>query len=426
MIQLGGASLETPAAGSADTTETDLCELLATVSDDTDIKRTISCSDDGIQYDPDEGEATRIAASTDAMLTVTHRAVYVVPQALESGTEIIETIPFTEIDDAQSSGLVRRKLTITTTEGTYRIKVTGRPDLDGIARFLRRASWSWSRVAPRLETARTAITTLETQLNERGPDQLERDKHQAKMALSKARSSASRLDIAVDAIEAEIEHLRERLQYQRIRWHVLKGEDDAAQAKEKLSSGLAHAGQPRYEDARNHFEQALSIARTNDRAESKQVKRRLEEIRERLYDLEVEPVSESHEAVEQAIAAPNLETAIDHWEAARQGYEGALQEATDEAPIRYQLAWIVANLVRARRAYANQLEEDADNHAANGHDRWARQLYIAADDQLVSALSVARDQEYIETQPIETQHERLAAKHEDAEFEWPGQEATSD
>jgi len=413
MTHIGGVSLDTPAS---EGTEGDaLRETLAAVSDDTDIERTISCSTVG--RDPKEGEPTSIKTSNGS-LVVTHRAVHVLQDGVETDADDVETIPFTTIDDAQSGGLVRRRLTITTDEETYEITAEGRPDLTDVARFLRRASWSWGRVAPRLETAREGIERLESDLQNSAVDGLERDKHRAKMALSKAQSAASRLDIAVDAIEMEIERLRERLLYQRVRWHVLQGEADAEAADEKLSVGLAHAAQPLFESAREHFEQALSIARNSETTRSKQIHIRLEEIREKLYDLEVEPVSEAYEAVEQAIAAGEPESAIELWQDAHERYEQSLESATDESAIRYQLAWIDANLVEARRAYARELAADADEHMANGHEQWARQLYMAASDQLLAAGEFANEHEHIDVAPIESQYEELALSEVDDDPAW--------
>lgn len=426
MSHLGGASLESPADESDASASDNLEATLAAVSDDTDIERTISCSDSGIQYEPDEGETQTIETSAEAMLAVTRKAAYVLPAGIGTDPEAIETMPLTAIDDAQSSGLVRRKLTITTEEGTYRISVDGRPDLEGTAQFLRRASWSWRRVAPRLATARSAITELEDHLDDRGPEQLERDKHQAKMALSKAQSGAGRLEVAVDAIEAEIEHLRERLQRQRIRWHVLQGEDDAERATAKLSAGLVHGARPLFESARDHFEQALTIARETDGTRSKQIRIRLEEIREQVYDIEVEPVSDAHDAVEQALATEDHESAIEHWRAAHEQYEDALEDAADDAPIRFQLTWIDANLVRAHRAYAAELEADADEHASNGHEQWARQLYIAASDELLDAGEIAQARSHVDVDPIKAQYEQLATTHTEDSAEWIASESAGD
>jgi len=378
MIHIGGVSRDTPAP---EGTEGDaLRETLAAVSDDTEIERTISCR--AVERDPKAGDPTSIGLSNGS-LVVTHRAVHVLPDGVDTDAEDIETIPFTAIGDAQSGGLVRRRLTITTDEETYEITAEGRPGLSELARFLRRASWSWGRVAPRIETARMGIETLEANLQNGAVDGLERDKHRAKMALSKAQSAAGRLDIAVEAIEMEIERLRESLLYQRIRWHVLQGEADAEAADEKLSAGLAHAAQALFENAREHFEQALSIARDSETTRSKQIHARLEEIREQLYDLEVKPVSEAYEAVEQAIAAGEPESAIEHWQEAHERYEQALESATNESAIRYQLAWIDTNLVEARRVYARVLAADADEHMANGHEQ-------------------------IDIAPIQSQHEELA------------------
>jgi len=421
MIHIGGVSLDTPAAAGTESAGNALGETLAAVSDDTDIERTISCR--GIEREPDDGGPR---STSNGMLVVTHRAVHVFSEGVETDADDVGSIPFTAIDDAQTSGLVRRRLTITTEEATYEITAEGRPDLNALARFLRRASWSWGRVTPRLDTARTAIEALETDLQAGELESLERDKHRAKMALSKAQSTAGRLDVAVDAIEGEIDRLRERLQYQQVRWHVLQGEDDAETARAKLANGLAHAAQPLFEDAREHFEQALSLARETGATGSKQIRHRLEEIREQLYDLEVEPRAEAYEAVERALAAESPDGAAKHWRAARTRYDEALETAVETSPIRFQLAWVDANFVRACREYARELETDADEHAANGHDQWARQLYMAADDQLVDALAVAREQDNLDTEPLEAHHERLVGKHADGSFEWPAAEVTSD
>jgi chromosome segregation ATPase len=255
-------------------------------------------------------------------------------------------------------------------------------------------------------------------LDSHGPAELEREKHQAKMALSKAQSGASRLDVAVDAIEAEIEQLRERLHYQQIRWHVLQGETDAEAAEEKLTAGLVHIARPLFEDACEHFEQALAIARKSECTRSKQIRIRLEELRERCYDLEVDPVSEAFDSVAAAREAADAEEAIEHWRAARERYEQALDAADDEAPIRYQLTWVDANFVRACRAYASELEEDADEHMANGHEQWARQLYMAASDQLLVAGEIARESEHVDLAPIEAQYERLRTSESEGDPEW--------
>jgi len=409
MIDIGGASLRTSTAGRSQNES--LETTLSAAGDDTDIETVVKCRSNGIRYESTDGTSQSIEANSELRVAITNRAIHVLPDGDDTAVDDIGTVPLADIEDVSVGGLVRRTLVVETADGTYTMRPGKRSDLDSVAQFLRRTSWAWSRVAPRLATARAAIETLDEELADRGPGPLEREKHRAKLALSKAQSGASRLDVAVDAIESEIEQLREQLRFQRVRWYAMQGEQTVDQADDRLAAGLVHSADSRLASACDHYEAALENAQECALIDStEEIRLRLETIRERLYDLEVHPVMEAHDAVERACNVRDTEAEVGHWEQARSLYQDARREVSDESAIRFQLAWVDANLVDAHCAYADMLETDADGHAENDHERWAKQLYMAADDHLEAAYSIAREQEHLDTTSIELRRKRLEMK----------------
>lgn len=410
MLQSGGVSLRSVTSEpSSNTTESERTGLAAT-SDDTDIKTELDCTRRGVRRETADEDPTTIKGEA-TKTVITKKAIHVLPDGEETAPEDVHTVPFTEIEHAESGGLVRRALEVETDDATYHIRPKGRPALEDLARFLRRASWSWSRVAPRFETARDAIETLEAADVSPGEENNEREVHQAKMAISKAQSGAGRLEVAVDAIEQEIEQLRQRLNRQRVRRLVVEAEALEKSARHKRASGLLPAARSDFEAARDNYKTALSIAYDSDMDGSNKLKTRLEEIREVLYDLEVDPAIEGHEAIERALAETDPEARREEWKLAKELFEEA-REQTDSQQLAeqmaFQLAWIDGVLVRACRDYAEKLITEAEEHVDNGHEQWGRQLFMAANDELQLAIEIIREREGCSMDQIKATRNRLA------------------
>lgn len=429
MLQIGGASLRSPATEQSADAADDLGATLEAVSDHSDITTTLSCTKRGVVRVPTgESSDKSTIEGSETLAVVTAKAIHVLVDGTGTDPDDVRTVPLTAVEDADASGIVRRELAIETTEATYRIRSDDRGSLDDLARFCRRASWSWRRVAPRLETAESAIDTLATELETDNHEAIERAHHRAKLALSKARSGADRLDVAVEAITEEIGRLKHQLDDLSVQWHVECAEELRAEADRKRATAMVPAARSTYERAREHYQEALSTVHNGDLSGANQIKKRLEQTREALYDLEVEPTVQAHEAIERARSAEDLEAERDAWEQAREHYRETLADLTgdNEALIEYQLAWVDARFVHACRSYAKQLETEADESAASGHDQWANQLYMAANDQLRAARSVARERDGIPKAPIDQHHRWLAEKAPRIDQEWSSPDASAD
>jgi hypothetical protein len=155
----------------------------------------------------------------------------------------------------------------------------------------------------------------------------------------------------------------------------------------------AHA---RLRRAREHFDQALTVAEHNRFDAASDIRSDCEALADRIATLEARPLDLAERARERAQAASSTQDAVDHWESALAYYRTALEAGwgvdadfdggTDA--LRMQIEWVVATIVGLHRSRAEELVASGDEVAWTDSDT-ATDRYETACDHLRCAHDLA-------------------------------------
>lgn len=367
----------------------------------------------------DEGDEERIrpAESGGAVAAVTDERVLIVVET-DGGPRAV-TVPHARIRAADASkGVLTSWFVVATWDGPrYRFPVRGRVDLDDVVGYVERAADHWVEVDSRLERARRAIAAIESRLDDGETD----------AATDACRTAADHLDVARErakafrdgehAMHRRLDQAATRLTLAKRRCHRVRARQHRQDAERARERGDYRDARDGYRAAREQYDRAIDLTDAADAPELEALQAAHEAVDRALDQLATEPLVAAMDACERAREAD--EPAVEPWEEALSAcrrvvglvhrdpfFDGAVDA------LRMQVAWVVGNLLDARRNRALECERRGDEARENCAAEAAREAYDRAVDHAGRARDLAAEFRTGDTESAAALCERLREKRE--------------
>ncbi len=351
----------------------------------------------------EQGDTTHEKGGDDGglLLAVTDRKLVFVLDT-PSGIETAD-VPYTDLKDIEvDSGILSTTLSVTVWgRGTFSFQPTDGEMATRAADFATRGSNAWQRVVAALQDARQHISMIPGHVADGDMDAARDARRSARENLTTAKQ---RRDETPQPFQSSLAERHERVQRELAEHWMDARADQGEQLLDAVADRLDDSGSLEYDEAyrmlaraREHLEAALVLAIEEGFSRAGEIQSSLSALDEQLEILEARPLRLAEHARERAQATDSPEAAISAWEEALDHYRDALDAAWgtdadfdgDADALRLQIEWVVAVIVRLRRAVAAGLEDDGDEDAMSGNPDQARDRYDTAVDQLVRARRLA-------------------------------------
>lgn len=318
----------------------------------------------------------------------------------------------TEVDLRDS--LLSSTLVFSTPEGSVRFDPADGDTAKEISSYLSRVGGAWTDLFDALGDAEDAITAARSAI-ENGEDS-QRTLQRARSHLSNAHHSATYEDDAptemmraeIEPLEAELEQLRVEARLDRVDALV----EDAREAREADEFSEAAGA---VVEAADVLDDVTHVIEDGDPVDASD---RRDSLAEAIETTATGLLTEAENACHRGLDAEDQTTAITAWEGALDRYRAAIAAEWDGpadvtlAALRYQLAWVVGNLIDSLAARASEREAEAEDV-----DDTVDQ-YEAAQDDLRRAHEMASEHPFATAGPLSARIETLEEKIERAEWQW--------
>lgn len=308
-------------------------------------------------------------------------------------------------------GLLTTVLTVETPEETVRFEPTSAERATAASAYVERTGRYWTEFEETLDSARTAIEELEAAIeDDRGVARL---KQRARSRLSKAYHVATRADDAPTALmRAQIAPVEAELE---VRCtppdldEVASLVDDARYAHEASDYDRAYEALVEAHEA---------VSGTRHLPDDPAVREDLDAVYQRVTKLATAFLGHAEDICHNALAAEAPADTVAAWDEAFERYRSALTAGWDEIggvtadALRFQLSWVVRNLIDALEAEAEALEAEGDDR------RRASDHYRTALDRLERAKRLATEHPYADGEAFDDRIRRLEEKVERAQWRW--------
>lgn len=392
-VQLGVAALET-VVGTEETAQ----HILASTSE--------------VEVESRTGETTTIGSNGEhaAYVVVSDRQLHFVRAdrpGIPQHSLAFEAIERAEVDD----GLLTTELTVETPEETVRFEPTSVERAAAASAYAEQMSQHWEAFGEAIESVRAAITELESAIEDDAG--VARLKQRARARLSKAHHLATHDEAAptelmrsrIEPIEAELEALCTPPTVDEVASLV----DDARYAHEASDYDRAYEALVEAHEA---------VRGTRHLPDDPVVREELDAVSQRVTKLATAFLGHAEDICHNALAAEAPADTVAAWDEAFERYRSALAAGWDEIggvtadALRFQLSWVVRNLVDALQAEAEALEAGGDDHpGASDH-------YQTALDRLERAKRLATEHPYADGAAFDDRIRRLEEKVERAQWRW--------
>lgn len=371
----------------------------------------------GLVERTEDGESEPVRPTDDgrAAMAITDERLLAV---VESTATSVRSVPYTDLLSVESSkGLFTSSLTACRADGgTLRFPVRGRTDLADVTEFVGTAIEQWAAVDQRIEDARSALAATGSALRENEAEAAAEADRSARDLLAEARQYATSFRSGEHAMTRRIQQVEDRLRTTELRAHRTRAAqlvEDAERARER---GAYERALSRYREAREQYEQALTVAEEHAPDEVDEVRSSLAALERAVGQLSTEPLVEVRDACEAARTA--AEPAPAAWHEALTACDDLRELLARESrfegdpdAVGMQLTWVVRNLVDAHRARAERAEAQGDRHRDGGERDAARRKYALACDHYRAARDTAREFAVGDADAVDAALGRVEAEH---------------
>jgi len=333
-------------------------------------------------------------------------------------------VPYTDVKRVDAEGRFLRPTLVVEgwIAGTYRFRTVGGAPLGDTVTYVRRASAGFQRVIAALGDAREQAAAMYEHL-EAGRETEVREAEQVAMGkLDLAREWHARLDdeAVAETLENSIEAAEGELYWKSVEGRLARVDALAERVPEQTAAGAYTDAYRSYQRAREHLEKAMVLEIEYDFGRASEIQSKIEQIDLRLDHLRVRPLALAKQAQERALGTETPEVEVRAWQEAFEHYSDALlagwgtdlEFAGETDALRFQVEWVVSNLVEAHQERARQLADEAEACHTRGDLDGADERYDEADEHLAAAERLASEYRSPDSDAVREHRARLDERHE--------------
>lgn len=385
---------------------------------DAEVVQYVLASSEGIEHAM-EDRTTTIEPGSDSFAygVVTDRRIYFLLGEAPSEPEL--SVDLEEISKADlRDSLLSATLVVATGSESVRFVPADGETATEAASYISRIGAAWSNLFEALENARGALSTVESAVE--NDEDAKHAIQQARSRLSNAHHCATHQDDAptelmraeIEPIEAELERLRVDGRLDRIETLLEAGSDarDDGDFEEAVETVVELA------------ELVETVEQVLDDVEAPAASETLTSHEETLACLATSLMTEAENACHRGLDADDPAAVVTAWDEALERYRSAISAEWDGPAdttldaLRFQLAWVVGNLIDALAARSEARETEADELEPD--DDEAVERYEAAKADVERARALANDHPHATGDAFVDSLGRLEEKIERAEWQW--------
>ncbi|WP_225335515.1 hypothetical protein [Halomicrobium urmianum] len=320
-------------------------------------------------------------------------------------------------------GLLSSTLHVRTADESVRFSPVDADRAEALASYVSRVGSAWADLEGTLAGAREAMAEARETI--RAGEDPTGDVQRAQMRLSKAHHCATHDDAApTELMEAAIEPIEDELEnLQVVTWtdRVAELLEDARKARASGDYDAAFEVAVEAADRIDAAREALGDSEADASADS-DLAGTIEDLSADLEAVAADLFDEAEDACHVGLDTDDPAEAVAAWEDALDRYRAALAAdwagavGPDPEALRFQLAWVVGNLIDALVAAAEECERAGDDLGEDHDDSADR--YEAARDWLRRAHRLAREHPHSSGAALEEPLDRVQEKFELAQWQW--------
>ncbi|MCU4800500.1 hypothetical protein OB920_08970 [Halobacteria archaeon HArc-gm2] len=354
---------------------------------------------------------------TAAYAVVSNRRVYFL-----LGDDLAEpelTVDMEQISNVElRNALLSTTLVFSTTTGTVRFVPADTETAEVVVSYVSRVGTAWADLFEALEKAHRSLASVESAI--KAGEDPESAIQQTRTRLSNAHHCATHHDDApTELMRDQIQPVEDRLEQLRYGSRLDRADGLIDDARRAQRSGAFEDGVAAVVEATDVIRDVASVLHDvdapglSDRLTSQA--NTLDTIAQALLNEAERACHRALQAADDAAAIAAWQEALDRYrEAAAAGWDGPAG-ASQEA-LRFQLTWVVGNLVDALVSRADEREAAAEEFGGTGSDAIGR--YEEACRNLERARDLAEDHPELAAAPLEDRIGTLEVKIERAEWQW--------
>lgn len=363
------------------------------------------------RIEPENGE-TLFALITDKQLLFGYHS------PTETTIEPVSHANITAVDIA--GRLLKKLLVVEVWEGgTYKFRPASKDQLSEISAYLESVSDCWQIVESLFEDLSKTRATLTTQIESGDVKEAQETVEAAEKTLERIRSQMVAGDLK-SVIGPRLADAERTLHQRRMNAHLTRAETLVSDAKQ-LTADRAYTGAyNKYDRARKHLDIALSLADSRGFDHPPAITELRDTIENRIANLQVLPKALGEQATERAKGTDHPDVAAEAWQEAFDHFRDALTAgwgtdfsfSGDREDLQFTVEVTVANLISARREYATECIQKAENARKNENEMEALRCYREAQRQLEQAKQLAKEFRSGDPQAIESQIETVSVERD--------------
>lgn len=316
--------------------------------------------------------------------------------------EWVGAVPYTDVRSVDvEDGLLRSTLTVDVwADGTYRAEGSDSDSFARAATYMREATHCWHYTLKKRQAATERMPELSDHLEAGRLGEVRETRETIRKKLDDARLTLEEADIEpIPVLLDRLDETRRELHRTEIYARLTRATTLLTRAGHLADSGAYTDAYQRYWDARDLLENARMLARQADIEEPAVIEGHLDEIEIHLENLRILPLALAKQAHERAEKTETLDVRIEAFEEAFEHYRDALtagwgtnyEFAGDTEYIRFQIEWVVANLVTGHYELAEQYIERGNEYRDGGDIMGAWQSYEQATEHVEEGKQLARE-----------------------------------
>ncbi len=312
----------------------------------------------------------------------------------------IKSIPHADITEVRITGRFLKKLLVVEVweRGTFRFRPANKDDLAEVTDYLDSVSDCWQIIEALFEDLSKTRATITTQIESGNIRDARETIEKAEKTVERIRSQLSTGGLE-SVLGPRLADAERTLHQGRMSAHLARAETLASDAKQLRTERAYTDAYTKYDRAGKHLDIALSLADSHGLDRPPAITDRRQTIENRIANLQVLPKALGQQAIERAKGTDHPDVAVEAWQDAFDQFRDALTAgwgtefsfSGDRDELQSTVEMTVANLISARRTYAEEYLQEGKAALEDGNHTHGIRCYRKAHTQLGRAKQLAKE-----------------------------------